>query len=580
MTVDLTSDLVRAYDSVMEELAVRPDDMALRHRAVLTLARAGATEHAEREYARLGLDGVSDNEDVIALGGRLLKDRAFTQSDGDRRRYAGLSAAKYAQALAVGYSSYAAINAASMTLIAGDHDKARDYARRVLRLADGGNTSLRGEDAFYREATAAEAHLLLGNIREAEVGLAGAIARDPRNYVVHAGTLRQFEMICTVLGLDSAWLDAYRPPVALFYSGHMFKDDADRETISDIKGRIGTALDSLGAGFCYGALAAGSDILLAEAVLVRNCELHVVLPMREEDFLAVSVRPFGEGWLARYHACRDKAASFRLATYEKYMGEDGTFAFGAEYAMGLALRQAAMLRTRAAHIVLWDAVETQGAAGTSTDVKRWQATGRRQVVVPFPATLRLKPAGAPTRSIAGKRTLKAMLFADVAGFSKLNEESVEAFFTQVMTPLAAHLRTLPQQPLTAATWGDGIYLVFDEAEHAAAAATELLSGFARIDLAAVGLPGHLALRIGAHYGPVTKITDPFTRAVNYVGTHTVIAARIEPVALPGTAYVSEPFAAVLALRAADHFKSDYVGQTDLPKKFGRLRLFSLSAAQR
>ncbi|MCB2106889.1 MAG: hypothetical protein KDE14_04270, partial [Rhodobacteraceae bacterium] len=52
------TDILSAYDSLIENLAKHPDELSLKHRAVLMLARAGATEHAEREYDRLGLQTV------------------------------------------------------------------------------------------------------------------------------------------------------------------------------------------------------------------------------------------------------------------------------------------------------------------------------------------------------------------------------------------------------------------------------------------------------------------------------------------------------------------------------------------
>lgn len=48
--------------------------------------------------------------------------------------------------------------------------------------------------------------------------------------------------------------------------------------------------------------------------------------------------------------------------------------------------------------------------------------------------------------------------------------------------------------------------------------------------------------------------------------------------MPGSVYVSEPFAALLALEAPGRFATDYVGQTELPKGFGVMRLFSLRRA--
>ena len=46
-------------------------------------------------------------------------------------------------------------------------------------------------------------------------------------------------------------------------------------------------------GFAYGSLAAGADILWAEALLAVGSEVHVVLPFALEEFVRVSVEPSG-----------------------------------------------------------------------------------------------------------------------------------------------------------------------------------------------------------------------------------------------------------------------------------------------
>ena len=58
---------------------------------------------------------------------------------------------------------------------------------------------------------------------------------------------------------------------------------------------IESILDETGALIAYGPLACGADILIAEAILERGGELHVVLPFAEEDFLRTSVRAWRTG---------------------------------------------------------------------------------------------------------------------------------------------------------------------------------------------------------------------------------------------------------------------------------------------
>jgi len=578
------TDLLAAYDAAAEAVRASPADIRLKHRAVLTLARAGATQHARREYTALGLDRITDDEEVLALGGRLLKDLSLAAVGEQRRRLAALSAVKYAQAYALHHGYYPGINTATMFLLAGEREKSADLARAVLAKLKSA-AAPRDEDAYYVKATQAEAELLLGNIEAADAALATAVMFDARNFNARATTIRQFELICAALNYDTIWLDQHRPAPTIFYSGHMFVDAARQPTmaphIDALTGAITQAIRKIAPGAGFGAIAAGSDIVIAEALIAHGAELHVVLPMRELDFLSRSVTPFGPSWQARYDALKAKAASFRLATHGTIADDDSVFTFGTDYAMGLALRNAEMLRTRAVHVAAWDGAQASGPAGTAADVARWRAMNRPQEVVAFPAQLRAARRLNTTTPVTGsaKRQLKAMLFGDIRGFSKLDEPHIPAFVSKLMTPLAAALRALPGQADLTATWGDGIHFIYDTVEAAAEAALTAQECFAELDLAAAGLPPHLALRMGGHFGPVSYLQDPFMQAPSYYGTQITIAARIEPVAVPGTVYVSEPFAALLALRAAERFATDYAGQRELAKSFGAMRLFALRRTQ-
>ncbi|MBL8629828.1 MAG: DUF4071 domain-containing protein [Rhodospirillaceae bacterium] len=573
----LQTDLLAAYDAAMEALAASPHDIRLKHRVVLTLARAGATPHARREYLALGLDAVTDDEDVLALGGRILKDLCLAAEGDARRKLAALSAAKYLQAYSLHHGTYPGINTATMFLIAGERAKAHELAAAVLAKVGNLPALGTGEEAYYAKATLAEAALLTGNIELATTALADAVTYDPDNLLARSSTLRQFQIICAAQGQDAAWLSPYRPPPAIFFSGHMYLEQATADA-KNLEQTLHTTVEDIGPGAGFGALAAGCDIIIAEALLAYGADVHVVLPFREAEFLAQSVRPFGASWEARYHAVRARAASFRLATTETTFSDDSVFTFGADYAMGLAIHHAAMLGTHAVHVAAWDGAGASALAGTATDIARWNALGLQQIIVSFPAILRKRPAPVtPPESSSAARSVKAILFGDVRGFSKLDETHIRAFVDHIMAPLAHTVHAHTVQPALAATWGDGFHLVYDSVEDAAAAALAAQERFASLDLAQAGLPAHLALRIGGHVGPVAALTDPFLKAPSFYGTQITLAARIEPVAVPGTVYVSEPFAALLAMtqQGQRRFRTDYAGQVELAKNYGALRLFAL-----
>ena len=68
--------LFSAHDAAMTALARAPQDWRLAHRAVLNLARCGATGHALALFGELRLHGVAEPE-LAALEARLLKDSAL-----------------------------------------------------------------------------------------------------------------------------------------------------------------------------------------------------------------------------------------------------------------------------------------------------------------------------------------------------------------------------------------------------------------------------------------------------------------------------------------------------------------------
>src|SRR3954454_20973473 len=74
-------ELLTAFDRAERGLAERPDDLWLKHRAVLALARAGSTGEAARRFTDYGLAGI-DDEDVAALEARIAKDEAIADGRG------------------------------------------------------------------------------------------------------------------------------------------------------------------------------------------------------------------------------------------------------------------------------------------------------------------------------------------------------------------------------------------------------------------------------------------------------------------------------------------------------------------
>jgi class 3 adenylate cyclase/tetratricopeptide (TPR) repeat protein len=567
-------ELLLAYDTALHGLEEHPGDVWLAHRAVLNLAKAGATHRAEAEFQRLNLDE-SREADVVALSARIAKDRALAAPHSERTALLSRAADLYEALYRAGGGYYPAVNVATLRLLAGEREAAEAVAREVLDLCrdEGGNP----DDAYYLAASCAEAALVLGDVERARAALQRAAGRS-LDLAARATTRRQLRLVCAARGIADDVLAPLAAPTVIHYSGHMiapegregrFPAGAEREVAAGIR----EMLDARGVGFAYGALASGADILFAEALLERGAELHVVLPFSKDEFIEISVDPAGRGWRERFDACLARASSVTYSTDDRYLGHEWIFAYGSFVAMGLAVLRAQFLDTNVRQIAVWDGVETTGQAGTGFDVRTWRTLVGESDVIPSHSNA--QPVAARSKPTKG-RELRAMLFGDVKGFSKLTEAQIPAFVDHVLGAMGAVLARYGDRVLYRNTWGDGLFVVMSEAAAAAECALQLQTAVGAIDLEAHGLPSTLALRLGGHYGPVFEAQDPVQGVMNYFGAHVSRTARIEPVTPPGEVFVTEQFAARLALEPKG-YACDYVGQVPAAKSYGTLRMYHLHA---
>jgi class 3 adenylate cyclase len=393
--------------------------------------------------------------------------------------------------------------------------------------------------------------------------------------------------VCELRGIAPDVLAALTGPAVVHFCGHRIAGagEAGRFAASDeerVADRIRAEVRSHPATYAYGALASGGDILWAEALLESDAELHVVLPFARGEFLETSVAPAGGGWVERFERCLAAATAVSYATEDAYLGDDVLYRYGSELAMGLALLRARYLEADVRQLAVWDGDPPLGAASTAIDVATWQRRGRQTTIVTPSGELLARAPRQRERSDApgstSGRVVCAMLFADVKGFSRLTDQQLPRFTTHVLGAFAAVLRRYDEHILHRNTWGDALYVVVRDVSHAAACALELQEAISAIDLAAVGLPAHLALRLGGHVGPVFPIVDPVLRLQAYMGSHVSRTARIEPVTPPAAVYVTEPFAAALVLSGPDGLVCDYVGHMPAAKDYGRLRMYRLRRA--
>ncbi|MBI1196670.1 MAG: hypothetical protein GC203_02270 [Phenylobacterium sp.] len=558
-------DLLGAYDMVVRRADV--SHQGLNYLEVLTLARLGDVERGLRLYDEYDLAAGGD-ADTLSLKARLLKDQAFAHGGEPDPVKLKEACDLYADIYRRTKSSYPAINAATLARIGGRARLANELARAVIAEADA-----EGHDDYYSLAAVAEAKVVLGDLEGAHAALSKAIRASDADVGARSTTVLQLQRLRDatkdVAGLDSL-LDLISPPKVAMFCGNIFLANAELE--ARLAAEMMAAIQRENVGFAYGALAAGSDILIAEQLLKAKAEVHVVLPFAEADFLRESVAPGGEEWVRRYEACKAGATEVSFASNMSYVGENGQFSYSSKVTMGMARLRARQLHGEAIQLVI---VEERGEKTLSgSDTTAWRETGGRSVVVTTEKLVRPTMPPPPPRSDVLRGTY-GIMFTDYPGFSRLDERVLPVFWDEVMVRAAGVLESYSDAIKQGNTWGDALFVVFENANAAAAAALDLCDRFNEVDCKALGVREGTAMRIALHYGPTYSGHDPVSRRTTYYGTEVSRAARIEPVTPSGSVYVTEPFAAVLEMDTDHPFVCNYVGKIALPKGYGTYPLYRL-----
>ncbi|HYD38054.1 MAG TPA: hypothetical protein VEA60_10595, partial [Allosphingosinicella sp.] len=308
-------------------------------------------------------------------------------------------------------------------------------------------------------------------------------------------------------------------------------------------------------GFGYGALAAGADIIIAEALLERGAELHAVLPGGAEAFAAVSVDPFGRTWRKRFDSVLERAAEIRRVRPLGARPGEAMIGLADEVAMGAALINARRLESSAVQLLVLDcAREANGTSGRSREI--WSSGGWRQ---------RILTAARETRHDrpADSSDAQAPLAVLAVGWDDGQDHDPGITLAQLLPFLAE----LPAPDIPPYLTEDRLILAWRGPGEAAGAAVRLL------ETAGDGLK----LRIGGQYGPAATFRDPFSGSPRLALAATAAAAGALASAPPGTAFVTDDFAAALAAAGPCRPASEYIGELDPPDGGPPVGLYALKS---
>lgn len=592
-----------AYNEVQQGLEYWPESLRLRQLQGLSLARSGAMRRANQVLQSLKDEGLSDGE-TMGLLARTHKDLGLS-AIGRAERLEHLSAAfriyhdAYRSSLdrgRVADAYYTGINAATMALLLDKGKDARAIAANVRELCLqelGGDVS--GDAEFWLKATLGEAALVLGELDEARSAYRDAAQVSEGRFGDLASTRRQANLLLDHMGLEAGWiLEALAAPPVLVFTGHMidapgraqprFPHDLEAVVQAAIRSRI----DSVKPLAAYGSAACGTDILCLEAMLERGAETHIILPFPPEEFRRVSVdfAPGGD-WARRFERVIESADSVTVTSEHRATGSASSYEYANLVLTGMGSLRAGVLGTDVVGLAVWDGLPGDGGGGTAAAVELWEARKFRVERIAVQELRDSLPAetGEPgsrpqtDHPFAGFRhEIKAMLFADAVGYSRLTEDQIPIFISRFLGSVARLNDEVDYSPMHCETAGDGLYMVFASVADAGRYAIALSEMVHTMDWEEAGMPGDMDIRVALHCGPVFCGKDPVTGRPLYTGPHTSRTARIEPITPPGQVYASSAFAAVAAAVGVTDVDFRYVGRTQLAKKYGSLPLFHVRRA--
>ena len=577
-----SGDYLTAYDEAAAVLEAGDEHPALIHLAVLSLARSGATDQAIALLSRYRTH-LPDDEEIGALEARLFKDQYFACPDEAKKITLGKRARDaYLRVFENTRGYFSGINAATLSCLIGDVKNSHRLASEVYGICQ-----TNPSDDYWHLATMAECCLVLERDAEAQSFLKTACEAETVNPASLSTTFRQLRLICEARGIGTELIASIRPPAVIHYTGHMIHgigrapgmDSADEPMLRQ---QVAAALEAEQVGFAYGSLACGADLIVAEQILQRGAELHVILPFSTEDFRHISVSPGGTAWEMRYDHVLDQATSVVHLVQDVGDGADFLFHTVTLQAIGRALLKAGTLGSKVMQIALWNGLQSSSSSGTAADIRLWKNFGLESMVitVPAPRSAAVTPASAAGNGnnrpeIAVKRRLMSMIFADVKGYSKLSEYQIAFFVPRWLNRLASLITAHTPHVIHTETWGDAIYLVLDSVSAAADAAIGLSGLFQDTAWHDLGLPHGIGVRVSAHVGPVFVADNPVLGKKAYFGPDVTRTARMEPCTPVGSVYVTEAFAAALAVESAAGFRCEYAGNQPLAKEYGSFPMYQL-----
>ncbi len=541
------------------------------------MSKSGAREAAIDYLKPLFEAGARDPETAGILAG-VYKDQFKLSTD---THFASKSLEIYQQNYIKDKSYYTGINAATMNQITGSGQKAKEIAGEVIE-----QIGTPADSDYWAIATLAEAHLLKKQTDEAVKFYQLAAKVGKGQFGQLNSTYGQLLLLKNYILVPNSVMKLFSPPGIAAFTGHMI--DHNRQVprfpaaiSSQIGEQIKQKLVDEDILIGYSSLACGSDILFAEGLLELGGELNIFLPYAKNDFLKTSVEFAGEEWVQRFEEVLEKC-NLTYITEERFFNDDVLYEFLGKVIIGSSILRSDLMYSRPVLLsVLSESDATKKVGGTKSVIDLWPFESNRININPdhllsVPPVEIEEEINDSKSSVDQpiKRKIRYILFADIVGFSKLEEEQTPQFMHILLKKISDELDDYPR-PGILNTWGDSIFAIYRNAKFTVEFAMRLKQIFKETDWAKNGLPSDLKIRIALHAGPVFVGKDPLTNKMNAYGSHINRAARMEPVAIPGLIYASNQFASALVAECPQEYEINHVGIIRLAKDYGTQEVYMI-----
>lgn len=500
------------------------------------------------------------------------------------------------------------MNAAWQAWLTGDDKTANALAAEVLKLLPPF-----GLDASFSELiNLAEAQLLLGREDEACKLYEEAMKKsDKENYIAIVSARQQLYFLRDAgFKVPEAAFDILVPPTIVVFTGYSIDHPSFQmplfpmEIENDVKRVIKEQLQAIDAKIGYSSAGCGADLIFIEAMLELGGEVNIILPFAIQDFIETNVRHAGPRWEKRFEKALEKAHTVSFASEDRYLGHDMLYRFSNNVMHGSAVMRGKFLTTEPHLMAVWHSRAESLPGGPSDFIDRWSNISTLHLIdldelynsngstEPLDMSL-VKPqkhslSFDPFISKSPDRIIKSMMFSDLHGYSKLEDEHIPSFL-DFLEKLNQAMEKINSDLDSVNTWGDAIFAVADSAVKIADFGLRYCDIIENLGKKYPEFPFPIRARISLHSGPVFVAEDPFIKKTNFYGGHINRAARLEPVTAVGQVYATQQFVALLygetsderneqtqqGLKYFNRYSTEYVGVISLAKNFGQQEVYHL-----